>query len=442
MAGRVEREPALVLRDEIDLRDGRTLETASLPLWTGGRVSGRVWRVRDVTEARRAEAALRHAQKLESLGVMSAGIAHDFNNLLVPILGNAKLLQDRLPPDPEAEAMLADVEAAAEQAGDLTRQLLAYAGKGAPEFRPVDPSAVARESVALAGVSVGRRVGVTCELLEEPPAVTGDPGQLRQVLVNLILNAVDAIGEAPGRVTVSTAVEVLGAREGRGLRGAAPWRAGRYVAMRVSDTGCGIDADLQERIFDPFFTTKFAGRGLGLAATLGIVRSHGGYLRVESAPGRGTEFTVFLPAGDGPAPRPPSAPAAVAGDAGVTVLVVDDEPGVLRVAERTLRQAGLRVFTAPDGAEAVRLYAERTANIDVVLLDVTMPGIGGVEVYRKLREIDPGVKVVFSSGHPERELGDALAPGESAEFVQKPYDPADLVAVVREVAGSTSPSRP
>jgi signal transduction histidine kinase/CheY-like chemotaxis protein len=433
---RVQRDPNTVVHDEVRLSDGRILERTSLPLLRDGRPVGRTWSVRDVTEGRRSEEAMRHAQKLESLGVLAGGIAHDFNNLLVAILGNASLAQAELGPAHPANEYLADVERGAERASELTRQLLAYAGKGTVEVSELDLSRLAREVVELVGVTISKQIELQCGSAPELPAVTGDASQLRQVVMNLVLNAADAIGDQEGSVRVGTELVTLGPEAGQAWMGEGAWRPGRYVALRVSDTGQGMSEAVRMRIFDPFFTTKAAGRGLGLAAALGIVRSHRGWIRVESVPELGSEFTVLLPAGSAPAAPPAAVPAAAPWRSDATVLVVDDDPAVAKVAARTLATVGLRVIVARDGRQALALHREQRGAIALVLLDMNMPGLAGDEVFRALRAERPDLPIVLSSGYPEQEALARLSDAGPLVFVQKPYRTQALLARVREALGS------
>jgi signal transduction histidine kinase/CheY-like chemotaxis protein len=407
-----------------------------------GRLFGRSLRLRDETalhravlEQRRSEEAVQHAQKLESLGVLAGGIAHDFNNLLLAMLGNAGLAREELPASSRAAEYLADVEHAAERAADLTRQLLAYAGKGRLEVAELDVSRLAREVVDLVAVSISKQIELHCRLAERLPAVTGDGSQVRQVLMNLVLNAADAIGDQDGSIAVETGLVELGDADRDGWIGQEPWRGGRYVAIRVADTGGGMSEAVRARIFEPFFTTKATGRGLGLAATLGIVRSHGGWLRVESRPGLGSTFSVLLPAGEHPAaaPAPPEPPEGPAWHSDATVLVVDDEASVAKVATRMLASAGLRVLVARDGEDALALHRAHRGKLDLVLLDLNMPGLPGDEVYRALRRDEPTLPILLSSGHPEEEALARLQGSEPLAFLQKPYGTDALRRRVREL---------
>ena len=398
---------------------------------------------RAVLEQRRSEEAVQHAQKLESLGVLAGGIAHDFNNLLLAMLGNAGLAREELPSGSRAGDYLADVERAAERATELTRQLLAYAGKGRLEVAELDVSRLAREVVDLVAVSVSKQIELHCRLAEGLPAVTGDASQLRQVMMNLVLNAADAIGDQEGSIAVETSLVELGPADRDGWLGQEPWCGGRYVALRVADTGSGMTDGVRARIFEPFFTTKATGRGLGLAATLGIVRSHLGWLRVESRPGLGSTFSVLLPAGERPA-EAPSAPEPARGPAwrsDASVLVVDDEAPVAKVAARMLSSAGLRVLVARDGEEALALHREHRGRLDLVLLDLNMPGLPGGEVYRSLRREEPALPILLSSGHPEEEALARLQGAEPLAFLQKPYSAEVLRRHVRELLEASQDAR-
>lgn len=402
----------------------------------------RVLRLRDETafqrallEQRRSEEAVQHAQKLESLGVLAGGIAHDFNNLLLAMLGNAALAREDLPPDSPAAEYLADVERAAERAADLTRQLLAYAGKGRLEVEEVDVSRLAREVLDLVEVSISKRIELHCELAERLPGVIGDASQLRQVLMNLVLNAADAIGDHEGSIAVRTELVELDPADGRGWLGHEPWQGGRFLALRVADTGGGMTPAVRARIFEPFFTTKSTGRGLGLAATLGIVRSHRGFVGVESRPGLGTTFTVLLPAHASEAPAPAEGePVSEPGwRSDATVLVVDDDGPVAKVAARMLEAVGLRVLVARGGAEALALQREHRGRLDAVLLDLNMPGLPGDEVYRALRREQPDLPILISSGYPEREALARLRGRGPIAFLQKPYGTDALRRRLREL---------
>ncbi len=398
--------------------------------------------IRDLTERRRAEedrkrleAQILQAQKLESLGVLAGGIAHDFNNLLVGILGNAGLALLELAPDSPARESIQEIEAASVRAADLTRQMLAYAGKGRFVLERIDVSLLVREMVKLLRSVISKKASLSLQLADKLPTVEADATQIRQIVMNLITNASDAIGDREGTISVSTGVM----HADRGYLASAYLHeelpVGDYVWLEVADTGIGMDADMQTRIFDPFFSTKFTGRGLGLAAVLGIVRGHGGTIHVRSETARGSAFRVLLPfeaTGAGAAPEvAPAEAGAVDWRGHGTVLLVDDEPGVLRAASRMLEHGGLSVLTAADGREAVDLFARRSDLIDVVVLDLTMPRMGGEEALRELRKLRADVRVVLSSGFSEEEVEERFAGAGVVGFVQKPYRPSSLLAMVR-----------
>lgn len=399
-------------------------------------------RQRAEQEQRRLETQLLQAQKLESLGILAGGVAHDFNNLLVGVLGNASLALDQLPPGSTAYETVRQIETAAQRAADLARQMLAYSGKGKFIVEPINPSTLVEEMVHLLEASVSKKAALHYDFPEDPPWIEADATQLRQVVMNLITNASEAIGDQSGVITVRT--RVLETDRGVECDGQADDELppGRYVVIEVSDTGCGMDEDTRARIFDPFFTTKFAGRGLGLAAVLGIVRGHRGAIQVESRPGRGSTFRLWFPAPDcssrSASTAPPTAePARNSG----TVLVVDDEELVRSVAKAILEQAGFAVLTATDGREALDAFGRQSDGIDAVLLDMTMPRLSGEQVLREMRRIRADVPVILSSGYHELTAPPYLTETGRTGFVQKPYRPTVLIDKLREVRGAGSPAR-
>ncbi len=386
-------------------------------------------------ERRKVHVKLLHAQKLESLGVLAGGIAHDFNNLLVGVLGNAGIALQDLPADSPVRQTLKDIETAALRASELTRQMLAYAGKGQVVVQPVDLSHLVEEMANLLASAVSKSARLEYAFARELPRVEADATQLRQVVMNLITNASEAIGASGGTIRVETGVM----RADRGYLTETHLGAGlpdgEYVYVEVKDDGHGMHAATLARIFDPFFTTKFTGRGLGLAAVLGIVRTHHGAIKVASASGKGTTIRVLLPVADGTAEDAPPAEAeqADAPGRGGTILVVDDEETVRAVARRMLERAGFTVRVAAGGQDALHQFRLDPAAFDAVLLDMTMPDLGGAQVFEEMRRIRADVRVLLSSGFtPEEMLGQVPGAGP-AGFVQKPYRPADLVAAVRGV---------
>ncbi len=388
--------------------------------------------VRAEEERRRLDQQMQQTQKLESLGVLAGGIAHDFNNLLVAILGNAGLALMELPPESPARHTVMQIETAAQRAAELTRQMLAYSGKGRFVIERLNLSRVVEEMAHLLEVSVSKRAVLKYRFAPNLPAVEGDVTQLRQVIMNLITNASDAIGERSGVISVSTGLMYADAAYLKTAYMDDELPEGDYVYLEVADTGVGMDEETARRIFEPFFTTKFTGRGLGLAAVLGIVRSHRGAIKLYTEPGRGTTFKILLPvAGPAPAPTDPApAAAAAAPPRAATILVVDDDETVRTVTRRMLEQAGYTVHLAADGAEALARYREHPG-VDLVLLDMTMPHMDGEETFRELRRIDPGVRVLLTSGYNEQDATERFAGKGLAGFIQKPYRPQDLLDQVR-----------
>ncbi len=386
-------------------------------------------RVRADEERRGLEQRIQQAQRLEGLGILAGGVAHDFNNLLTPILGAAGLALENLPPDSALEPHLRSIQKAARRAAGLTNQMLAYAGQGPIQVEPIDLSALVRELGELLASAGGRRARLAYELRADLPAILGDAAQLGQVAMNLITNAVEALGDAGGAIAIRTGTQGLPAAA-TGQRLGAALGAGEHVYFEVEDSGCGMDEATLGRIFDPFFTTKFTGRGLGLAAALGIVRGHGGAIEIESRPGRGSRFRVLVPAG---APLRAVARAA-ASDAtpwrgSGTVLLVDDDEGVRAFGVAALRRCGLEVLTAADGREALELYARRAGEIDVVVLDRTLPGAAGADVLAAIRRIRPDAGVVLMSGYADEPAADPSAAG----FLHKPFSHEALAGEVRRV---------
>jgi signal transduction histidine kinase/HAMP domain-containing protein len=396
----------------------------------------------DITERRRLEeerlrARLLRSQKLESLGVLAGGVAHDFNNLLVGIMGNTSLALAQLEPGATGRKAIESAELAAERAADLTRQMLAFSGKGRFVLEPVDLGSLVEEMSRLLETTIPGNTTLRKQLAVDIPAVRADAAQMRQVVMNLITNAAEAIGDDSGVITIRT--EVLEADadyldSGFLDRELEP---GPYVALEVSDTGRGMDAETRERMFDPFFTTKDTGHGLGMAATLGIIRGHDGTVRVYSEPGRGTAIKVLLPPASSPSLPKPTQPSAEYPDVqGKVILVVDDDDDVRDFAQQALLFGGAEVIAAPDGPSGIEAYKAHSERIDLVLLDMKMPGMSGLECYRALRRIQPEVKVLLSSGYNEQDATSEFAGRGLAGFVQKPYRLKSLLEMVSRVTTS------
>ncbi len=390
--------------------------------------------LRDTTERKRLERQLQHTQKLESLGLLAGGIAHDFNNLLTGIMGNASLglMADSAP----TLRYFREILSASQRAADLTRQMLAYAGKGQFVVTRIDVSQLVREIGPLIQTSIPKMVEIQLDLKPELPAVEADPGQIQQLVMNLIINGAEAIGtDNPGVVNVRTYRRELDAEEIHREFPNEHLTPGTYLGIEVRDTGAGMDAATQAKIFDPFFTTKFTGRGLGLAAASGIVRSHKGAIRVYSNVGRGTSFQVLFPGLAAKRADIPHRSSISEVPAGGTILFVDDEETVRIFAKPALERSGWRVLLAENGAGAVRTFEEHQAEITLVILDMAMPVMGGEEALRRMKAIRRDVPVIISSGYGEDEASRVFAAKDLAGFLQKPYTANELMEAIAVVLG-------
>ena len=420
-------------RIDLVARDGRIIacETSAAVIQLGGESADLVI-IRDITDRVRAaderaelESQIQQAQKLESLGVLACGIAHDFNNLLVGVMTNAGLARRHLAAEAPALALVGSMELAAQRGADLCDQLLAYAGRGEVAVEELDVSALVSEMLELLHVAVAGPAELKCELAGELPRVTVDPTQLRQVVMNIVTNAAEAVGSGGGRVLLRT-----GAQSGED---------GGQVFVEVDDSGCGMDEDTCKRIFDPFFTTKDAGRGLGLATVLGFVRAHNGAIDVNSTPGRGTTFRVLIPVAGatpaavaGSAAESEAAPPVTAAATGI-VLVVDDEELVRNVVSEILAQEGLQVLTAEDGPAALEVYRLRGHEIALSVVDLTMPHMNGDELFAHIRALDGEARVLFSSGYHEAKLDGLLRRDSLVGFIRKPFRIEQLLAAVQRL---------
>ena len=397
----------------------------------------------DITERKRAEAErielqrrLLHTQKLESLGILAGGIAHDFNNLLMAILGNLDLALLHSPAALPARVNIERALQSTRRATDLTRQLLAYTGRGHFVVRRIDLNDLVGESANLFRTAIAKTVTMHLHLSVEPSTIEADPGQVQQVIINLITNASEAIGDRPGTITLTTGSEAYDENYLSRSRLTEKPPAGRFVYLEVSDTGCGMNEETLQRLFDPFFTTKFMGRGLGMSAVLGIIRGHKGAILVESAIERGSTVRVLFPAC---AAEPigktedPGAPPLLAGLASATVLVVDDEEAVRAVATAFVRRLGFQAISATDGEEALLLFEKHADEIACVLLDLTMPRMDGLSAFRQMRRLRPDVKVILCSGYDEHEATRRFTSEGLAGFIQKPYILRDLSSMIAQV---------
>jgi len=415
----------------LGLANGRHKKGRRIPLEIiSGELEGRggaVLLLRDISERERLEeerrtmeAQLLQRQKLESLGVLAGGIAHDFNNVLMVIMGNIDLLLTSGKLAAETRAGLDEVHRAASRAAELCREMLAYSGRGATRVQPVNLSNLVREMSLFLDVSISRKIEREFDLADDLPLVEADSAQMHQIVLNLLTNASDAIGDRAGRITLRTGVRSFERAFLRGCLNGEGLAAGRYIYLEVSDTGCGMDADTRKRMFEPFFTTKFAGRGLGLASVQGIIASHGGAIEVESEPGHGARITVLFPISAQAGETAPETPAPVSLRAQGRALAVDDEEQVLDLACRMCEAIGFETARARNGEEAMRLFEEAPDGFVLVLLDLTMPRLSGQETYRAMRAIRPELPIVLVSGFAE--AGEPVtADDRYCEFVQKPY---------------------
>jgi two-component system cell cycle sensor histidine kinase/response regulator CckA len=425
-------------------RDGHLvpITCSTAPIKGEGQIAGAVLVVRDISEEKLAdevererEEALRQAQKLESIGVLAGGIAHDFNNLLTAILGNAGMARRAVQAGrtEHAASLLGDVLKASERAADLTRQLLAYAGKGRFLVEPLNLCQLITEVSTLIRTSISKKITLVLDVPEECPLIEGDRTQLQQLVMNMVINGGEAIGDEPGTLTVRLRVEHFTERRERMRTEGFPIFAGEYIRVDVIDTGAGMDQETRNRIFEPFFTTKFLGRGLGLSAALGIVRGHRGAIGVRSEPGSGTTFTVLLPVLRAPY-APPRDAEEISPDRerpGVgTILVVDDEPAVRALCEGVLAEAGYGVVLAEDGLRAVEQVQAMGERISVVVLDLTMPRLAGAETAREIRRILPNVPIVAMSGYGDLEVMERFSGAQIDDYLPKPFSPEQLVAKV------------
>lgn len=385
---------------------------------------------------RALERKLQETQKLESLGVLAGGIAHDFNNLLVAMLGNAGLALMEVAPDSRARQYVEQIQIAAQRAADLTRQMLAYSGKGRFIVQPLNVNDVIEEMVKLLRVSISKQAALQLNLAPNLPLIPADGTQLRQVVMNLITNASDALQDRPGTITVSTGAMFISRSELAHAQTLDDLPDDEYVFLEVADTGSGMDAETQARIFEPFFTTKFTGRGLGLAAVLGIMRGHHGAIQVNSVVGEGTVFRLLFP----PLPPAYSHPEALQRDAPVAprarILIVDDEAIVRQISMEMLERFGFETFGAENGERALEMA--RHNQYDLVLLDLTMPGLASEVTLARLRELAPSLRVMLMSGYSEQETHSRFEDIPFDGFIQKPFSPHELSERIRHALHSKS----
>jgi len=412
----------------------RTVHVRMFPvLERNGKLVNVVAMMEDVTDRRRLEEQLIQSQKMESIGLLAGGIAHDFNNILGGILGYASFVKAQLPKEDRMYPHLETIERSALRAAELTSQLLGFARGGKYVVGPLYINDLVQETAELLRGTIEKNIVVETDLDVSSPVIEADASQMQQVLMNLCVNARDAMPGGGGLKITTLRLD----RPDAFLRSAPGGGGGAFVRVDIADTGIGIDKAIRGRIFDPFFTTKEKGKGtgLGLATVYGIVKNHSGFINVESEMGEGTTFSVYIPAVDKAADRVQEAASTLEGGR-ETILVVDDEETIRFLVRDVLEEIGYRVLSAGDGLQALELYAGKKAEIDLVILDMTMPGMGGRETFEKLKEINPRVRAILSTGYSEDERArQMLAMGVKA-FVQKPYRVDDLASAVRRILDS------
>ena len=398
-----------------------------------GNMVGSMVIARDITEYKKLEEQLLQAQKMDSIGNLAGGIAHDFNNLLGGILGYASFVKKKMSLEDPLYHSVNSIERTAEQAAELTKQLLGFARRGKYQVKPINCNALIQDLIQFLGRTIDKRITLQVELDPQLHLIEGDEAQLQQSLINICLNARDAMPSG-GTLKLVTRNQVLSQEIYLNQRG---WKEGDYVRITLSDTGTGIPQEIQAQIFEPFFTTKEPGRGtgLGLSMVYGIIQNHGGYIDLKSEPEQGTTFELFLPSITGAVitEESPVLHPTVTAKGSETILIVDDEDIIRQLGADILEDVGYKVILATRGEEAIRLYQQQGKDIDLVVLDVVMPGMGGKETFRKLKEINPKIKVLLSSGYStDGEVGEILKEGVEG-MVQKPYKDEELIEKVREI---------
>jgi two-component system, cell cycle sensor histidine kinase and response regulator CckA len=408
-----------------------------------GDIQGMVLALSDITERLKAEEDRRdlerqmlHAQKLESLGVMAGGIAHDFNNFLMAIMGNAELASASLDPESSAYAGLREIEKTSRRAAELCRNMLAYSGKGHFVIEPLNLTHLIQDMAQMLKVSISKKVVLKHNLATDLSAIEADASQMRQVIMNLLVNASESIGDQNGNITIATGnLQCDAAYLATGALVENP-AEGLYVYLDIEDSGCGMDASTLSKIFDPFFTTKFPGRGLGLAAVMGIVRGHKGIIKVRSAPGHGTTFRVLLPASDKAVPEEETEAAVQLYRGSGIVLLVDDEESLRALGKNLLEYLGFTALVAENGKDALNVFRERKGEISVVLMDLTMPQMDGEETFLEMKRLQPDVRVLLASGYGESEILNRFAGKGLAGFIQKPYQITVLSEKLQKILGN------
>lgn len=418
------------VEDQMVQKDGHTLFVSLNSTLVfderGASVNARIV-AHDITERKKMEGAILHAQKIDSIGNLAGGIAHDFNNILASILGSASIMRRRMSEGDAFYKYVEIIEVAARRGSSLTRQLLTFARKTETFTKAVDINGLVRDTLHLFERSISKEIVIDAQLTSDNVLVSGDEGQIQQALLNLFLNARDAMPQG-GTLTISTSVTMADATTTSQFTSVKP---GPFVCVKVSDSGTGIEKDIQSRIFEPFFTTKDHGTGLGLSVLYGVVQNHGGFINLDSETGRGTTFTLFLPRSDlktvsARRERQQRLPRGKE-----HILIIEDEVSVGEIARDMLAELGYTVSVVPDGRTGVETYRTRQASVDLILLDMNMPLMGGREAFEQLKKINPSVRIIILTGYGKKVIDPASFPGEVNGFVQKPFQLEELATKVR-----------
>jgi len=390
-------------------------------------------------ERRRHEAERQYAQKLESLGVLAGGIAHDFNNLLMSIVARAGLALRSLPSDAPAREHLRIIEKSGLRGGELANQMLTFAGQTKLAFHPIDLQQFLKESKPFLRSTVSKRITITFDMATTLPSIHGDRSQLRQLLMNIVTNAAEAIGDQDGKIHISTSTIDTATHDFRQYHIMGDLPSGSCVSLKIHDTGIGMEPELIPKIFDPFFSTKFPGRGLGLATLLGLVRGHGAAIAVHSQLGQGTEFCFIFPTRQQPLPQQtPSVtlPLTPANSPTLTkILIVDDEEDVRTACSLILQEMGFEALVAQDGKAGLRIFEQYQNQIALIFLDLTMPNLDGGQLAEKIRQLNPRVPILVSSGYAEEDAMKHFPQSSANAFIQKPFQVEMLITKVQELTG-------
>ena len=422
-----------LIEEELVRLDGTTIPVEMVSVFFTYRGKDSVLAIaRDISERKRMQEELIKSQKLESLGVLAGGIAHDFNNILMAIIGNADLAMMRINKESPVIENLRRIEQSAAKAADLAKQMLAYSGKGKFVIEQINLNLLIEEMLQMLHVSISKNAVLRLKLAHTLPLVDVDATQIRQVVMNLVINASEAIGDKSGVIAITTGCMDCDQSYLKDVWLIENIKAGFYVYLEIADTGCGMDKFTLEKIFEPFFTTKFTGRGLGMAAVIGIIRGHKGAIKIYSEPGKGSSFKILLPASEKPAEIFNHVPTQDNWKGSGTVLLVDDEETVRGIGREMLQEFGFEVITANDGREAVDVFKSNPA-INLVILDLTMPHMDGEQCFRELRKLKSDVKIIMSSGFSEHEVTQKFVGKGISGFIQKPYKLSDLKETLQNV---------